>query len=191
MKLESILQSIRENFSQRKMIDFDKEDLHFEIEPLTSKEEVIIIESLKDIEESEYIEGMKRNTLACSIKKINDLDLDKDEIENEEGETKSKFLYMVDYLSKFPSSLIDVLFEAFTHMAKEAEQKIKDSAKFERLLLSDEIEDEETKGAFKRVVENTTAGMNEIEKLKEKVDQEIENADIKMSNAEQETPEAV
>ena len=72
---------------------------------------------------------------------------------------------MIDYLAKWPSSLVDVLFEAFTHLAKEAEQKVKDSAKFERLLMSDEIEDEETKSEFKRVVESTTEGLTEIEKL--------------------------
>jgi len=185
MNFNNILKIINDNFAKRKNVDFEKEGLHFEIAPLSSKEEVIILESCKEVDETEYIEALKRLTLACSIKKLNDLDIDKDEIEYEDGKFKSKFLFMKDYLSQWPSSIIDVLFEAFTHMAKESENKVRESAKFERILLSDKIEDEESKNEFRRIVENTSEGLSEIEKLKETVDNEIAAADAKRENPEQ------
>jgi len=182
---DTILQSIKGHFSQRKKVDFEEEDLHFEIEPLTSKEEVIILESCKDIGESEYIEALKRHTLACSIKKVNEQEITENEIEYEPGKSKSKFLFMLDYLAEWPSGLIDLLFDAFTHMQREVEDRIKSSAKFERFKLSDSIEDEETKGEFRRLVENTSEGLSEVEKLKKKVDKEIEDADAHRINTEQ------
>jgi len=182
---DTILQSIKGHFSQRKKVDFEEEDLHFEIEPLTSKEEVIILESCKDIGESEYIEALKRHTLACSIKKVNEQEITENEIEYEPGKSKSKFLFMLDYLAEWPSGLIDLLFDAFTHMQREVEDRIKSSAKFERFKLSDSIEDEETKGEFRRLVENTSEGLSEVEKLKKKVDKEIEDADAHRVDTEQ------
>jgi len=189
-EFESVLQSIKGKFSPRKKIDFDKEGIHIEIEPLTSKEEIVVLESCKDTDEGEYIEALKRHTLACSVKKINDLEILDDEIEYEPGKSKSKFLFMVDYLAEWPSSLVDVLFDAYTHMSREMEDKIKTSAKFERLLLSDQIEDEEEKGQFRRIVEDTTEGMNEVEKMKETVDNEIQEADASRTSVEQEAKES-
>lgn len=182
---ENILKSIKGNFSKRKKIDFDEEDLHFEIEPLTSKEEVVVLESCKEVGESEYIEALKRHTLACSIKKVNEMEITEDEIEYEEGKSKSKFLFMKDYLAQWPSGLIDVLFDAFTHMQREAEERIRTNAKFDRFKLSDEIEDEETKGEFRRLVEDTSAGLTKVEKLKKTVDKEIEDADAHRVDTEQ------
>ena len=185
MSFKDILKIVNENFAERKMVDFEKEGLHFEIAPLSSKEEVIVLESCKEVDETEYIESLKRCTLACAIKKLNDLEIDKDEIEYEDGKFKSKFLYMKEYLSKWPSSIIDVLFEAYTHMSKEAENKVQDSVKFERMALSDTIEDEEDKNKFRRIVEDTSEGLSEIEKLKEKVDNEIATADAARENTDQ------
>lgn len=183
--LQDILKSIKKEFSERKTVDFDKEDIHIEIEPLTSKEEVIVLESVKDVEDAEYLEALKRYTMACSIKKINDMDLDVDDVEVEEGKTKSKFLFMVDYLADWPSGLIDLLFDAFTNMQKNVEDKIKKSAKYERYNFADVVEDEETKNTFKKLVENTTEGMDEMEKLKKKVEEEEINVEAGMMNAEQ------
>jgi len=183
---DSILQTVKEHFSKRKNVDFDEEGIHIEIEPLTSKEEVIILESCKDIDDAEYIEALKRYTLACSIKKLNDFEIADDEvIEIGEGKSQSKFLYMVDYLAKWPSGVIDLVFDAFTHMQKEVEAQIKANAKFEKFELSPQIEDEETKGRFRKLVEDTSEGLNEVEKLKETVDKEIEEADAARVTSEQ------
>lgn len=184
MSLQESLGKIKSNFSQRKNIDFDEEGLHFEIEPLTSKEEVVVLESIKDIDESEYIEALKRHTVASSIKKVNEDEIP-DEILDEDGNSKSRFLYMVEYLSNWPSGLIDVLFDAFTNMQKEIEDRINTNAKFERFKLSEQIEDEETKAEFRRLVENTNEGLTEVEKLKKTVDKEIEDADAHRLDTEQ------
>jgi hypothetical protein len=175
MDFESALKSIKKSFSPRKTVDFDEENLHIGIEPLTSKEETVVLESCKNTDDMEYIETLKRHTLACAIKRINDLDIDTDEIEYEPGQSKSKFLYMVDYLARWPSTIIDILFEAFTHMQKEIEQRVKATAKYDRILMSETVPmEEEKKGEFRRTVENTSEGLTEVEKLKEAVDKEQE-----------------
>ncbi len=190
MDFESVLKSIKGSFSPRKTVDFDEEDIHIDIEPLTSKEETVVLESCKDADDMEYIETLKRHTLACAIKKINELDIDKDEIEYEEGKSKSKFLYMKEYLEKWPSTLIDVLFDAFTHMQKELEGHVKATAKYERILLSETVPvEEEEKGQFRRTVENTSEGLTEVEKLKEAVDKEQQDEDTRMSDSEQKARE--
>jgi hypothetical protein len=192
MDFESVLKSIKKSFSPRKTIDFDEEDIHVDIEPLTSKEETIVLESCKDVDDMEYIETLKRHTLACAIKKINDLDIDTDEIEYEEGKSKSKFLYMIDYLARWPSTVIDVLFEAFTHMQKDIEQRVKATAKYERILLSEIVPvEEEEKGEFRRTVENTSEGLTEVEKLKEQVDKEQQDEEVRMSDSEETAREKV
>ena len=192
MDFENVLKSIKGSFSPRKTIDFDEEDLHVDIEPLTSKEETIVLESCKDADDMEYIETLKRHTLACAIKKINDLDIDTDEIEYEKGKSKSKFLYMKEYLARWPSTLIDVLFEAFTHMQKEIEQHVKATARYERVLLSETVPvEEEEKGEFRRTVENTSEGLTEVEKLKEQVDKEQQDEEVRMSDSEQTAREKV
>ena len=180
---DDVLKKIRENFSPRKEVDFKKEGLHFEMEPLTSKEEVIVLESCKDIGDSEYIEALKRHTLACSIKHVNGLEIP--DTVDAEGGSKSRFLYLIDFLAEWPSGLIDVLFDAFTHMQKENEAKIKENAKFDKFALSEEIEDEETRGEFRRIVEDASEGLTEAEKLKEKVDKEVEEADNRRMDVEQ------
>ena len=57
--------------------------------------------------------------------------------ETKEVESKSKFLYMVDFLSSWPSEVIDVLFDAFSDMVAEAREKVKKNAKFERFKISE------------------------------------------------------
>lgn len=185
MDLDNALETIKKAFSPRKKIDFDKEGLHFEIEPLTSKEEILILESLKDLDGSEYIGTLKRYSLACSIKKINDLDLsgeDVEYVENEEVKTKSKFLYMRDYLSKWPSSLVDLIFDAFTDMNQGNEKLIRDNAIFEKFNVSEEPEEEAPEKL--QPVEETDAGLTETEKLNKKVKEELERETERMVQTE-------
>lgn len=189
MDLNALKARIKEKFSPRKKVDFDEEDLHFELEPLSAKDEIRVLEGCKDIDDSSYIEALKRHSLAGSIKKINDIEFgDKDvEYEDENGEKvlKSKFLYMRDFLSEWPNSLIDVLFDAFTTMSKEIETKIITGVKFDRLNISEESQEEETKPVFHRVKESETApDLTDVEKMNDKVNQEVESRAAHMSETE-------
>lgn len=193
MDLNNVLKIIKENFSPRKNIDFEEEGLHFELEPLNTKEETIVLEACKDIDETLYIENLKRYSLACSIKKINNLDFSKDDIEYEDKDddnkvkTKSKFLFMKDYLAKWPSVLIDILFDAFTNMQREIENKIRTNAKFEKFAISEEPEEQEEKpGELRKIVENEAPDieLTETEKLNKKVEKELDTETIRMAEKE-------
>jgi hypothetical protein len=180
MGLDEIFKEIKNKFSPRKFVDFEEEGFHFEIEPLTSMEEIILLESLQDIEGAAYIEALKRHTLAFSIKQINDTKIDNEvKYVNETGEEKIKshFLFMRDYISRFPSPLIETLFDAYTNMVKILQQNIEKNAKFERIELSEEIV-EETKEKFRKIKEQSSEGLTETERLNKKVEEEIKQADL-------------
>lgn len=187
MNFNDVLKKIKTNFSPRKKVDFDEAGLHFELEPLTAEEEIKILESCKDVEDNQYIETLKRHSLACSIKKINDIELGKDVEYEENGKkvSRSKFLYMLDFLSQWPSSLIDLLFDAFTNMSKEIENKIIVGAKFERFNVSEEVSEEEKKETFRRVPESELpVGLTDTEKVNEQVKKEIDERSIHMAEVE-------
>ena len=181
MDFGNILNDIKEKFSPRKSIDFEDRKYHFEVEALNSLEEVVIMESLKDVDDTAYMEALKRHTLACAIKKINDVEF-KAEITfyDEEGKekTKSHFLFMKDYISQWPSPLIDTLFDAYTNMLRGIQKNIRENAKFERVELSEEFEDE-IPNKFQKV-EETTTGMTDTERLNKKVEEEINQENAKM-----------
>jgi len=193
--LSDVLKTIKSHYSKRKTIDFEEADLHVEVEPLTSLEEIKILEASKDVEGSQYIEALKRNSLACAIKKINDFDLNKSDLEyedeNGEKKEKSKFLFMTEYLSEWPSSIIDILFNAFTEMQTEVEDKIKKDAKFERFKMSEKpTEDQPEK--FRKIKEtDNVPGTTPVERLNKKVEQEINKADLKMAEKENQMKESL
>ena len=63
MDLTGILGKIKENYSPRKDVDFKKAGLHFEIEPLNGSEEMMVTEGCKDIDDSQYIDTLKKWTI--------------------------------------------------------------------------------------------------------------------------------
>lgn len=187
MGLDDVLKVVNKAFKLRKTIDFDEFDLHIDIEPLTSVEEVKVLSAIKDLEGAEYTEGLKRGTLAMSIKKINDVNLDADEIsymENGEKKTKSKYLFMQDYLGQWPSSLIDSIFDMFSNIIVEVDTRIRDKVKFERFELEAKPEPEK-EGQFHKVVETDgTLSMDAVELERKKVEDEIAQADGAMASSE-------
>jgi hypothetical protein len=204
MGLDSILSTIRKSLTPRKNVDFAEHGLHIELEPLTSKDEIKILEACKDLDGSQYIEGLKRHSLACGIKLIELKEIDENGVEKKEvidlstelieyvmetGEVKikSRFLYMIDYLGQWPSFMIDTLFDAFTNMQRETEQRINKSVKFEKFVLSDKPPVEEAKGGLHPIVEGPESGdegLTEVDKMSQIVDQEIAEADAQIARSE-------
>lgn len=185
MELSDIFKKIKKEFSPRKDIDFEKEGLHFEIEPLTSMEEMIVLESIQDIEGAQYIEALKRHTLACALKRINKIEIE-DQVtfldDKGKEKVKSHFLFMKDYISQFPATLIDVLFDGYQNMIKGVQQKIQDNVKFERIELSEKIT-EEIKEKYQEIKEGTVEGLTDTERLNKKVEEEISQEDRRMAQA--------
>jgi hypothetical protein len=193
MSLNDVLRAIKKSFVPRKNVDFEDNGIHFELETLNATEDVKVLEACKDLDGSQYIEGLKRNSLAFAIKLISmknedgtktvyALSEDFIDVLNEstgKSESKSKFLYMVDFLSTWPADVIDVLFEAFSDMVVEAREKVKKSAKFERFKISEKPAEDKPE-ALKRVTESEEESVEELddnERLKKKVDRELEEAD--------------
>jgi len=196
MDLDRVLLAVRRKFSPSKAVDFSEEGLHFVLEPLCSADESRVLTALKDVEETRYIENLKRQTLSCSIKKIKidaegdekpyEIDLNVEDIEYEEkGEKKrkSKYLYMMEFLGKWPSALIDELFDAFSELNKEVQARVQKSIKYEKFILSEPIPEEKS-SRFKRVKDAVPAEeMTQEERLAKKVEKEIDQANARISEA--------
>ena len=124
---------------------------------------------------------------------IETYDLSKDIIDflNEgtgKTESKSKFLFMVDFLSSWPGDILDVLFDAFSDMVVEAREKVKKNAKFERFKISEKPAEDKPE-TLKRVAE-TDESLEELddnERLAKKVEREIEDADRAIYEAQEKT----
>lgn len=194
MGLESVLQKIKKSYTPRKKVDFDDIGLHFELEPLTTLDEVKVMESIKGIDESIYVEALKRHSVACSIRKIvmeedgntTTFDLSGEFIdfldENNQPKTKSRFLYMLDFLGQWPNAVIDILFEAFTNMHQEIDAKVRKQGKFEVFRISEKpAEDKERKNSFKVIEEDSSEGLSEAEALERRVKKEIDEEDMKIA----------
>lgn len=182
MLLKSLLESVNKQFRVRKSVDFEEFNIHVELMIMTTVEEITVHASLKEYEGGEYFEALKRHTLAMAIRKFNDMELN-DTIEYEEGseiKSKSRFLYLVDYLKEWPSLILDKLFEAYTNMTLETEDRARKTMKFETYKLA-EPPQVEKEPKFKPVKE-AKPELTPTEKLNKQVEKEIENANESMSN---------
>lgn len=187
-KIKDIFSKIKKDFTIKKSVDFPEFNLHIELESPTSIEELKIMEACKPAEGAEYLDALKKNTLAISIKKINDIDLTIDEIEysDEEGQPKTmtKYLFMLEQLEGWPTALKDILFQAFSDMQNELEHKINTNVKFERFNLTTVPEQEKTSGMKVIKEAEEEEGMTEVDKQARQVEREIDEADRRMAQAE-------
>lgn len=132
-RLKDLFLGIKNLFTIRKRVEFP--GVVIEMEPLTTQEELKVLEACKDYDKSSYIEELKKCTLAYSIKKINEVVLEEDlEYEGDNGEIvkESKYLFILRQLDTWPSAIRDVVFDAFNNMLLELEDKVSKQAKFER-----------------------------------------------------------
>ena len=164
----------------RKVVDFKDVALKIELEPLTSADELKIMEYCKDYDGGQYMEALKIASISCSIKKMNDIDLNGDSVDYDDKgikKSKSKFLYMTEYLREWPSVILETLFEAFSDMVREAEFKTAKNASFERFAMADKLPEIAEK-KFKEVEEKEV--LNETEKLNKAVENELSEANANL-----------
>lgn len=197
MGLEAVLKIIKKSFTPRKVVDFDDVGLHFELEPLTAINEMKVMESIKDIDGALYIDALKRHSLACSIRKITLTEEGKTETlfeltgelidyldENGVKKSKSRFLYMIDFLGQWPNSMVDVLFEAHTNMQQEVETIVRKNAKYEITKITEEPQKDQESGLKmipKEAEEIPKEELSDTERLNKKVEKELEEADQKIA----------
>lgn len=186
---DDILKSVNKAFKLRKPVDFEEYGLHITLEILDTIEEIKVLESIKGFESGEYVEGLKRHTLAFAIKALNDISLDGDSVEyGEAGKkvSKSKFIFLREYIGKWPSSLVDAVFGAYSNMQLEVEKRLSGGMKFQNFQMEEPPKVEETKQEFQQVEEDEAdANLTEAEKLAKQVEKEQEQAEAEMARGEQ------
>lgn len=187
MNLKSLFKDIKKSFSMQKKVDFDDLNLHFVMEPLTTLEELKVLEACQSTEGAVFLSELKRSSLAFAIHKINDLDFSDDivEFEDEKGVTvkETKYVFLKKQIDLWPASLRDLLFEAFSDMQVELDSIVKEKAKFKKFTINtipEKVGKEEAgipKG-FKKIVEPEDEPGNETDKLNQQVKKEQEQAEV-------------
>lgn len=186
MNLKNLFKDIKKSFIVTKTVDFDEADLHFVMEPLTTLEEVKVLEACQGSEGPVFLSELKRSSLAYGIRKINDLDFSDEVIEYEDDNGKpvkeSKFVYLRKQIDLWPSSLRDILFEAFSDMQVEIDSLVKEKARFKKFpinIIPEKLGKEEAgvpKG-FKKIKEPESEPGNETDLLNSQVRKEQEQAE--------------
>jgi len=186
MDLSALLKKIQKEFRNRKKVTIENLGIDLDLEILTVAEEQKVLAAIKDLEAAEYVEGLKRYTLALAIRKLGEFELDADTFEyteNEQPKSKSKLLFMTERLAEWPSNLIDTIFGAYTDLQAEVDTKVGTSVKYEKFQVTTAIPD--VKPKLRRVEEDETpADMDDVDRLNKQVEKEIETANINMAEKE-------
>lgn len=179
MDLIPALKNLNEAYTVKRTVNFDDLNMTIGLRSLTALEEVKVLESCKDFEGAQYVQMLKRNSLAYGIRSINGVDLEED-IQISENEKVSRFMFLCEQLDQWPSAIRDMLFDVFTDMNVEVEKRVNSSAKFDRFSM-DTPSFEEAKPLFRRVEEPEPD--NETDQLKKQVDEEISKENEKLNKA--------
>lgn len=193
MALKDIFSKIKKAFYLKRDVEFEEVGIMIRLEPLTSGEELRVLEACKDLEGAIYIEGIKKHSLAYSIRKINDMEFSGEfiEYEDENGKTatESRHLFMLKQIEEWPAALRDMLFEIFNNMQVELEQKITEKAKFEKFILKTPEPEPEKKqeagvpAGFRKIVEPSDQPEDETELVNKIAQKEVEEAQAAIDRA--------
>jgi hypothetical protein len=191
MNLNDLFKKVKKAFTVQRVVDMDEFDLHMVLEPLTSAEEIKVLESCTGFDGGAFVAQLKRGSLAYSIKKINDIDFYDEVLEyvDDEGNSlkETKYIFITRQIDKMPSALRDALFEAFTNMQYEVEALVSKNVKFERFTtqnIQEEMASQEVgvpKGFRKIDKPADEEPVNETERLNQQVSKEAEQVEMGMS----------
>lgn len=192
MNLQEAFGNIKKSLSISKKIDIGEYSVV--LEPLTSEEEVKTLEACKDLDGHMYLVGFKLHTLAYAIRALNGerLPNEFDSLdENGKSIKKTRYLAIVDILSSWDTALRDTLYDAYSDLLLELDDKIKKTTKFTRFAVSKESEnagkeEEDAPNGFKKV-EESKGDLTEAERLTERAKKEVDEAQLAMARTEQET----
>ena len=180
MDLLPALKNLGEMYTVKRLVKFEVVDMTVSLQTLSAIEEVKVLESCKDFDGSQYLQTLKRNSLAYAIRGINGQELS-DEIPSEDGSKQSRFLFFCKYLDEWPAPVRDTLFDVFTDMNIEMEKKVAETAKFARFALANP-DLKEAQPLF-RPVDDPGAGDGAADSLQKKVEEEIASEDAKINAA--------
>ena len=184
--LGNVLKKVKQSFTVKEPVDFDEFGLHFELEPMTSAQEIEVGKRCEKLEGIEYFDMLKRVTLSLFIKKINDIDLSKEKVEVTEGSFKNTHEYLEGEIASWNGPLKDKLFEAYTSMYEKFEDKIDKSAKFEKFEkpIPEKIEEEQEPEftEMKKEEEREKENLTPTEEMEKEVEKEVEKAQAEIDN---------
>ena len=186
--LKSLFVKIKKTFELKRVVDFPEYGLSFELRPLTSREELKVLEACKDFEGAIYIDALKKHSLAYGIKRINELSFEEDsdlEYEDDAGKPVkvSSYLFLLEKIDELPSTFRDTLFDVFSNLLEEMEHKITDKAKFEKFTIQpppapEPKQDSGAPPGFRRVEEPKDEPEDEMEKMERQAKREVEQAQM-------------
>ena len=195
--LTDLFKNIKKSFTVSKVIEFGDFNIQFTLEPLTSMEELKVLEACNGRDGGAFISELKRSTLAYAIKKINDIEFTDDIIEYPDDKGKilkeTKYVFMVKQIDALPAAFRDTLFEVFDNLQLEMESIVSSKAKFERFKINfvpEDIKPASDAGVpqgFRKIVEPDEPfedTMDETDRLNQQVKKEAEQVQLGMASAE-------
>jgi hypothetical protein len=180
MDLVSTLKNLGSEYVVKRDLNFEEMKIIIGLQTLSAIEEVKVLESCKDLEGSQYIQTLKRNSLAYAVRSVNG-EILADEVTVEAGKKVSRFIFLCGCLDEWPAAIRDVLFDVFSDMNQELENHVSKTAKFTRYSMTTPAF-AETKPMFRRVEEPETPE-DDMEALKKKVEDEIDSENAKLNKA--------
>jgi len=191
--LNDLFKSIKKAFTVKKVVDFDEFELHFELEALTSMEELKVLEACAGREGGAFLSELKRSTLAYSIKKINGAEFINDIVEypDDKGQVvkESKYLFMVKQIDIVPSTFRDSLFEAYNDIQLELEDLVNKNVKFEKFKIQipqtdAPVTDANIPKGFRKIEEpKEPEPTDETERLNQQVKREAEQVEMGLAES--------
>jgi len=185
MDLNSLCKKMSNDLNIFRDVEFSEIGIRIRLEPPTSDEEIKILSGCVDLEGHEYINGIKVCSLAYAIKSINEFKLEDNkeyEYTDDNGDKSklSKYLYLKKMVGSWPPPIRDTLFEAFTNMQDEMDDKVKGMAKFKRFVVTKP--EKNVKNTYKRIEnQEDEEGLTETDKLNKQVEKELEQAEVDLN----------
>lgn len=139
--MKNLFDILKKSFTIQKKIEIEDIGLTIILEPITTAEEINALEAIKDLNGNAFMDGLKKNTIAYSIKKINDIEFQDSIIDYEDDNGKkvseSKYIFLHRQIEQWPSALRDILFIAYNDLQAELEKKVTDRVKFEKFIVQE------------------------------------------------------
>ena len=191
MNLQKIFSSIKQTLTITRDVTIG--DYTITLSPLTAEQEIEVMEACKDFDGAAYLVGFKLHTIAYAVCKMNGEEIPSEvELSGTDDQKPSKMtrhLFLLKMFQTWESAIRDMVYEVYSDLLLELDDKIEKTAKFKRFVVAKTSEEagkeEEPLPGFKKV-EESKSDLTDAEKLSEQVRKEVDNVQIAMSQQNQE-----
>jgi hypothetical protein len=172
------LKSIKEKVSYTKEVDFLGSKLCLGLLSVSDEQKISSLQntgvdgSVAVIDTTEYFRDFKKRILSIAIKRVDSMVIPEVVIDHEDGKEtqtkKTKEVFLYDYLSTFPTAMVDNLFEAYLDFKEECGEKIEKDFKWDWYKTPEEREEEYQKKLREKK-------KNDLDSVEDKDDDEEED----------------